>query len=153
MFSCCIKKIQKLKAWTSYMEQTLHLIFIYTLYILLKQHYHKTVTNFKGQKIAVIIESMNHRLTEQFELKMTFNNHPAPVPLAMIHLPLDQVDLSPRSPSRNGAYIASLGNMFQNLTTPMVNNPYLISNLILLPFSLKPLLLALCLHTLIQTLI
>jgi len=53
--------------------------------------------------------------------------------------------------ARQGAATASLGNLFQCLTTLTVKNFFLISNLKLPSFSLKPFTLALSLHTLVKS--
>ena len=53
--------------------------------------------------------------------------------------------------SRQGASTASLGNLFQCLTTLPVKNFFLTSNLNLPSFSLKPLRLVLLLHGLVKS--
>jgi len=53
--------------------------------------------------------------------------------------------------SREGAATASLGNLCQALTTFMVKNFFLVSNLNPPSFSLKPFLLVLSLHALVKS--
>jgi len=98
----------------------------------------------------------HHRMTEWFGLEGT---------LLIIqfqhschrqgHLPLDQVAQSPVQPAlntaREGAATASLGNLCQGLTTLIVKNFFLISNLNLPSFSLKPLSLVLSCHALVES--
>ena len=71
------------------------------------------------------------------------------------HLPLDQAAESPVQPGlehfREGASAASLGNLFQGLTTFTVKNFFLTSNLNLPSFGLKPLPLVLSLHALVKS--
>jgi len=52
--------------------------------------------------------------------------------------------------AREGAYMTSLGNKFQCLTTHIVKNLFLISNLNLPSFSVEPLPLVLSLHGLVE---
>ena len=70
------------------------------------------------------------------------------------HLPLDQVVQSPVQPGlehcQGGASTASLGNLCPCLITLTVKNSFLISNLNLPSFSLKPLPLVLSLHALVK---
>jgi len=77
-------------------------------------------------------------------LEGTFKDHLVQGPChGQGHLPLDQVAQSPIQPglehSQGGASTAPLGNLFQCLTTLVVKNFFLISNLNLPSFNLKPL--------------
>jgi len=83
--------------------------------------------------------------------------HLIPTPLhGQGHLLLDQVAQSPIQPGLEhfqggGAFTASLGNLFKYLTSLMVKNFILISNLDITCFSLKPLPLVLSLHALVKS--
>lgn len=70
------------------------------------------------------------------------------------HLPLDQVPQGPNlslNISRDGTSTSSLANLFHYLTTPIVKNFFLLSNLDLLPSSLKLLPLVLSLSALVKS--
>lgn len=70
------------------------------------------------------------------------------------HLPLDQVPQGPNlslNTSRDETSTTSLANLFHYLTTPIVKNFFLLSNLDLLPSSLKLLPLVLSLSALVKS--
>jgi len=94
----------------------------------------------------------NHRITEWFELEGTVQFHPPAKGRDPFHQPrvLKVLSNLALNPAREGAATASLGNLGQGLTTITVKNSFLISNLNLPSFSLKPSSLVLSPHALVK---
>lgn len=87
------------------------------------------------QKTITVIRDYFHRIMgPQILSKFHLHCH------GQEHVPLELVTPSsqPSNTSRNGASKISLDNLFQCLTTPIINNLSLISDLKLPSFSLKP---------------
>ena len=82
-------------------------------------------------------------------------DHLVPAPLPWTGTPSTRVLRAPSNlalnTAREGAATASLGNLFQGLTTLMVKNLFLISNLNLPSFSSEPFPLVLSPHTLVKS--